>query len=199
MKYRVLISEDEPGITIVYKKELESDGRFLVRVALDGLTAQSLLEAEPFDLVILDLMTPKITGGELLKKIKKKQPWTPCIIVSGKGTEKDKLEALNEHAFKYLEKPAPMEKIIGAVEEALKGRDWVLKAVEKIVRDSQNPQNPMIRVGERTLSAQELFDEVRLGTSTGKAYRQSFEQFVMESSQPSHSIEPLSEFGLMDC
>jgi DNA-binding response OmpR family regulator len=178
-KHRILISEDDEDLTQRWQKSLQHES-FLVDVAHDGETALKKWEKYPYDIILLDLITPKIKGGELTQRIKNKQPWTQIIIVSGQGKEQDKLEAIKQHVFDYLEKPVKFEVLLTTIQQALEKRDLILRGVETMLLDSSEPNKNIIIIGEEAYSAQRLFDEVRLGTKVGCAYRQSREQEVLK-------------------
>jgi CheY-like chemotaxis protein len=78
-------------------------------VAYDGASALSMVEAEEPEVMILDLRMPGIDGIEVLKRIKKERPDIEVIILTGHGTEADRMLCMGLGAFAYLQKPVEIE------------------------------------------------------------------------------------------
>ena len=87
---RILVVEDEKPVASFVKQGLESD-RYTVDVAWDGEQARSLVDRTDFDLVILDLVLPKLDGFEVLDHIHSQNPSLPVLIMSGWGTMEDRV------------------------------------------------------------------------------------------------------------
>jgi DNA-binding response OmpR family regulator len=118
VSYNILISEDDIKLTRYLKNSLDREG-FSVDIANDGEAALQQWEKKPYHLVILDLVTPKKTGGEILTYIRKKSH-IPVIIVSGEATEQDK-QRLKSQKCEFLEKPVKLNVLIDKINEALAG------------------------------------------------------------------------------
>ncbi|MFV0502369.1 MAG: response regulator transcription factor [Lachnospirales bacterium] len=101
---RILIVEDEIGIVEPLKFFLEKSG-FIVDYALNGEDGLDLCYGEIYDVIVLDIMLPKIDGISILKKIRKDKINTPVIILSAKDTVEDRILGLDEGADDYLIKP----------------------------------------------------------------------------------------------
>ena len=101
---RVLIVEDEVRLNNIIKKGFVEDG-FAVDQAFDGEEGQYLAESEQYDLVVLDLMLPKIDGITVCKNLRKKKSKTPIIILTAKSTVEDKIMGLDSGADDYITKP----------------------------------------------------------------------------------------------
>mgnify|MGYP001570881642 CR=1 FL=1 len=101
---RVLIIEDEVRLNNIIKKGFVEDG-FAVDQAYDGEEGQYLAENEQYDLVVLDLMLPKIDGITVCKNLRKKKSKTPIIILTAKSTVEDKIIGLDSGADDYITKP----------------------------------------------------------------------------------------------
>ena len=102
-QHKILVVEDEHGIAIMEKNYLIKNG-FDVDIAEDGSIALEKLEAEEYDLVILDLMIPKISGEEVLKQIRANSN-LPVIVVTAKVNEEDVLRGFRYGADDYIKKP----------------------------------------------------------------------------------------------
>ena len=101
---RILVIEDERRLANVIKKGLIEDG-FAVDLAYDGEDGQFMAESEPYDLIVLDLMLPKIDGLTICKNLRKKNLKTPILILTAKTTLEDKVAGLDSGADDYLTKP----------------------------------------------------------------------------------------------
>lgn len=105
----ILIIEDEAPMSNMAKVLLTNQG-YNVLQAFDGQTGLSILNSEKIDLVILDLMLPKISGEEILKDIRSKSD-LPVIITSAKVEEADRINGLRLGADDYLIKPYSLEEL----------------------------------------------------------------------------------------
>jgi DNA-binding response OmpR family regulator len=101
---RILVVEDEEDLASFVKKGLESE-QYVVDWARDGEDAQALVGKVTFDLVILDLLLPKIDGWEVLKHIRIHKPSLPVLILSGRTEVEDRVKGLDLGADDYLTKP----------------------------------------------------------------------------------------------
>ncbi|MGL5086618.1 MAG: response regulator transcription factor [Clostridium sp.] len=101
---KILFLEDEPTISEVTTEYMEMKN-YKVTCALDGEVAIKLLKNEDFDLAILDIMVPKISGIEVLEYIKKNKPKMATIMLTALDDEKTQLKAFNLYADDYVIKP----------------------------------------------------------------------------------------------
>jgi heavy metal response regulator len=101
---RILIIEDELKVAVFIRKGLEQEG-YAVDVAHDG--EEGLYQAENFDYdaMILDVMLPKVSGLEVLKKIRQRNLSLPVLILTAKGSVEEKVAGLDSGANDYLVKP----------------------------------------------------------------------------------------------
>ena len=105
---RMLLVEDDPEIGMMLKDYLETEN-FEVVMAHDGGEACDKFAASRFDLVLLDLMIPVVSGMDVLQRIRKDSV-VPVIIVSAKDSEADKMLGLGLGADDYITKPFPLPK-----------------------------------------------------------------------------------------
>jgi two-component system KDP operon response regulator KdpE len=117
---RVLVVDDEPQITRVLKTVLTSQG-YLVRTAAEGETALSTLSEWRPELVITDLYMPRMDGIELCRRIRAVSS-VPIIVLSVKGEERAKVEALDSGADDYVTKPFGADELLARVRAALRRR-----------------------------------------------------------------------------
>src|SRR5476651_1567469 len=117
-KSRVLVVDDEPQITRVLRTVLSSQG-YQVRTAAEGEAAlTSFAEFRP-ELVITDLYMPHMDGVELCKRIRAIST-VPIIVLSVKGEERTKVEALDSGADDYVTKPFGIDELLARVRAALR-------------------------------------------------------------------------------
>lgn len=124
MAQHILLVEDDPMLTELYQTKLEMDG-FQVSVATDGESGLAQVKKLKPDLILLDIMLPKLNGFEVLKSVKQ-QPLTakiPVIVLTNLGGEKadsDKQLALNLGADEFLVKTFHLpDDIVGKIKAAL--------------------------------------------------------------------------------
>ena len=101
---RVLIVEDERRLSNIIKKGFIEDG-FAVDQAFDGEEGQYLAESEQYDLIVLDIMLPKLDGLQVCKELRKKSIKTPLLMLTAKSTLEDKVAGLDSGADDYITKP----------------------------------------------------------------------------------------------
>ena len=117
--FKVLVVEDDRQISRVLKLELEHEG-YQVDVAFDGLAGLERALKEP-DLVILDLMLPKMDGVEVCKRLRAKSR-VPVIMLTAKDRVPDRVGGLDAGADDYLTKPFAIEELLARVRARLRER-----------------------------------------------------------------------------
>lgn len=115
---RILLVDDETQITRVLKRSLTAH-RFDVRAAADGDSALDLVSDWSPDLIITDLSMPEMSGIELCREIRKTSQ-VPIIVLSVKGEEKTKVEALDAGADDYVTKPFGIDELLARIRAALR-------------------------------------------------------------------------------
>jgi len=113
----VLVADDEPHIGRIIKMKLEQ-GPFKVSLAYDGEEALALLDSDDqVDLALLDLMMPKLSGLDVLRKIREQERFKslPCIILTAGGDAKHERDALALGATHFLTKPFSPKKLYALV------------------------------------------------------------------------------------
>jgi two-component system KDP operon response regulator KdpE len=114
----ILVVDDETQITRVLRTSLVSQG-YDIRVANDGATALDILKDWTADLVITDLSMPEMDGLELCRRLRTKSP-VPIIVLSVKGEERTKVQALDAGADDYVTKPFGMTELLARVRANLR-------------------------------------------------------------------------------
>jgi DNA-binding response OmpR family regulator len=116
---RILVVEDDKAVASFVRKGLESE-QYAVDVTGNGEDAQSLFGEADFDLVILDLVLPKIDGLEVLKHIRRRKPSPPVLILSGRARVEDRVKGLDLGADDYLTKPFSFSELSARVRALLR-------------------------------------------------------------------------------
>lgn len=113
----ILVADDEPHIGRIIKMKLEN-GPFRVTLAYDGQEAVEILERESdIDLVLLDLMMPRLSGMDVLERVRQNEKWKdiPCIILTAAGADQHQKDAMKTGAADFLTKPFSPKKLYALV------------------------------------------------------------------------------------
>jgi len=129
---RILVIEDEKKITDFIKRGLKEEG-YAADVAYDGEQGFFLAKTNTYDLILLDLMLPKMDGLSVCKKLRAEGVSTPIIMVTAKDTVKDKVVGLDSGADDYLTKPFAFEELLARMRAVLRKKDT--KSVNKLQVD----------------------------------------------------------------
>jgi len=119
---RILVVEDEKKIADFIKRGLKEEG-YCVDTAADGEEGHFLATTQDYDLIVLDLMLPKMDGLTLCRRLKKEKVATPIFMLTAKDAVKDKVTGLNAGADDYLTKPFAFEEFLARVRALLRVRD----------------------------------------------------------------------------
>ena len=111
---RILIVEDEKKVAGFIKKGLTEE-LYAVDVACDGEEGLYFAEQNQYDLIILDIMLPKIDGIDVLGQLRKKKVPTPILLLTAKDSVEDKVNGLNKGADDYLTKPFAFSELLARV------------------------------------------------------------------------------------
>ena len=133
MAHTILIVEDDPDINKLLAKILAEDG-YQIKQAFSGTEALMLLNKEKFDLLVLDLMLPGLSGEELLAQIRQNQGFElPIMIISAKTLLDSKIAALKAGADDYLIKPFEPAEVLARVEAHLRRKQQNNSKNQKLV------------------------------------------------------------------
>ncbi len=149
---RILVVDDEPQILEVLKLYLSREG-FRVSAASDGEAALTAFVSQSPDLVLLDLMLPKVEGLEVFRRIRAKDS-TPIIMLTAKGEELDRVLGLEMGADDYIVKPFSPREVIARVKNVLRraagARDEALGDKPLVYGDLRiDPRTRQVQVDER--------------------------------------------------
>jgi two-component system KDP operon response regulator KdpE len=131
---KILVIDDEPPIRKLLRMGLTTQG-YQTLEASNGKTALDLLKQKP-DLVILDLGLPDIQGHELLRMIRSRDESVPIVVLSSRGDEAGKVQALDFGADDYVTKPFGMDELLARMRAALRHQLQV------------HGERPVFRVGD---------------------------------------------------
>lgn len=116
---RILIVEDEKKVAAFIRKGLEEE-TYAVDAAHDGEEGLLLAETNQYDLIVLDLMLPKMNGLEVLEKLRDKRNNTPILLLTAKDSVEDKVTGLNKGADDYLTKPFAFSELLARIRSLLR-------------------------------------------------------------------------------
>ena len=157
---KILIIEDEKLLADSLKMLLERKG-FEVEVAYDGETGEEYAELGVYDLLILDVMMPKMNGYQVARQVRAKRCSTPILMLTARSSLEDRIEGLNAGADYYLTKPFDSRELLACINALLRRQGG---QVDEMVfgNTSLDLSTGMLVCGERSirLSARE-FDVMR--------------------------------------
>ena len=118
-KSRILLVDDEQAITENLSPFLERSG-FIVAVATNGEEALQLIDEIDPDLVVMDVLMPRMDGREALRRLRQKGDWTPVILLTQVGESVERAMALEEGADDYLNKPFDPHELVARIRAVLR-------------------------------------------------------------------------------
>jgi len=132
MSEKVLLVDDEEDFLEVMAERMQARG-IEVSTSSSAEEALRMIEAEPFDAIILDFMMPGMDGIETLKVIKAKKPELQIILLTGHATVQKGVEAMKLGALDFIEKPADLEILTEKIKKA--------KAEKMLIVEKQQEKN----------------------------------------------------------
>ena len=150
----ILIIEDEPAMQLGLKDNLELES-YQVEITSDGEAGLAKLKTGDYDLVLLDVMLPKLSGFDVCRSARKAGIQTPIILLTAKGEEIDKVLGLELGADDYITKPFSVRELLARV-----------KAILRRSKPTSDPER-MINIGRLTIGfaafiAEEEGSEIKL-------------------------------------
>ncbi|MEC3883916.1 response regulator transcription factor [Halobacillus sp. HZG1] len=131
-KPHILVVEDETKIARVLELELEFEG-YQVTKAHDGMEGLRLYREQEWDLLLLDIMLPGLSGTDLLKRIRSGDEDTPVIMLTAKDAVSDKVTGLDLGANDYVTKPFEIEELLARIRAALRTKsDQQVMSIEDL-------------------------------------------------------------------
>ncbi len=129
---KILIVEDEPKVASFIKKGLE-ENNYNAEIAYDGLSAEKLALLYKYNLFILDIIIPGISGLDLCKKLKKLYSDIPVLMLTALGTTDDKIIGFDAGADDYLVKPFEFRELLARVKVLLKKANQSHDTINRLV------------------------------------------------------------------
>jgi DNA-binding response OmpR family regulator len=131
---RILVVEDEHKLAGVLKRGLEEHG-YAVDVAYDGEDGLAMATAAPYDVVVLDVMLPKLDGLSLCNQLRAKNIHMPVLMLTARDAVDDRVAGLDSGADDYLTKPFAFRELLARIRALLR-------------RDGRNARDPILRVAD---------------------------------------------------
>jgi len=166
---KVLIVEDEPAVRDALDYSLRGEG-FDVDAASDGEAGLRAAQAGEYDVVILDLMLPKMSGTEVCRRLRSESA-VPIIMLTAKGAELDRVLGLEIGADDYVTKPFSMAELIGRIRAILRRRQL-----------DRSGATSMLRVGDLELDS--IRHEVRIGGEPKRLTPSEFKLLLLLAQDP---------------
>ena len=141
---RILVVEDEQKIAYAIKKGLEQE-TYSVDLAFTGVEGYDLSSTEEYDVIILDLMLPEMSGMEVCSKLRLNKIQTPILMLTAKAELEDKVQGLNCGADDYLVKPFAFEELLARIRALLRRPAASLEAELRCGDLSLNPQTYLVK------------------------------------------------------
>ncbi len=117
-EYRVLFIDDEEELVSALVERLEYRG-VDAEYVLNGSDAMKKMAETKFDVVVLDLKLPGMSGAEVLTRIRRDYPGTPVLMITGHGSLEEGVEEKPPGAYDYLAKPIELEELMAKMKEAI--------------------------------------------------------------------------------
>jgi len=126
--FKVLVVDDDAGLRLSVQAALAATGRFEVDEAFDGVNAVEKVKAKTYNMVLLDVDMPRMSGLEALKVIKEHDPSIIVLILTAYANIDDAVRAVKEGAFNYVSKPIKSEDLVAMVDRAINAYSLISQA-----------------------------------------------------------------------
>lgn len=147
---RILIIEDDERIAEALAEAL-TDQHHITDIALDGEQAREFVEAIPYDLIVLDIMLPKIDGITLCRNFRQKGYTIPILMLTAKDTSTDKVIGLDAGADDYVVKPFDLKELLARIRALLRRGSTILPPVLEWEKLQLDPSNCQVNYNEKLL------------------------------------------------
>ncbi len=165
---RILLIEDEQKVSGLVKRGLIAE-RYAVDISADGLEGLEFAETYPYDLIVLDLMLPRLAGAEVLQRVRRTNVFVPVLILTARDSVEDKVRLFEMGADDYLTKPFAFAEL--------------LVRVKALLRRGPVNRSSTLRVGD--LELDRLTQQVKRGGKrvelTAKEY--SLLEYLMQNAE----------------
>ena len=178
MPVNVLVVQDDPRVTSFIKRGLEAEG-FAVRTTCDGAEGLNMSRSLDFDLIVLDLPLPAVSGEEILATLRAAGSTVPVIVLADGDATSDGVDILNAGADDYLTRPCDFDELLARIRARL--------------RTADQPVSTTISQGRVTIDV--LTREVRIG---GRSVGLSPREFAVLETMMRHGGQVLSQAQLLN-
>jgi DNA-binding NtrC family response regulator len=120
---RILVLDDDAAVLNCFLVVLAQAQRFEVEVLSDSARAFDVIAGGNFDVILLDMDMPHVSGMEVLRHVRARHPAIEVIVITGVGDVELAVEAMKLGAYDYLSKPVESRRLVACIEEALERRD----------------------------------------------------------------------------
>lgn len=182
MSYSILIVEDEPNMRLGLKDNLEFEG-YTVELAEDGAEGLSKILKESYDLIIMDVMMPKMSGLDACKKAREAGIEAPILLLTAKSEEVDKVIGLELGADDYVTKPFSLRELLARIKAILR----------RVTLRKEPGKTSETKVGRLTVN----FDTYTSNDSNG-AVRMSHKEYAILQYLLSRKNETVSRYDLLE-
>jgi len=131
---RVLVVEDESRLAENVARSLEETAGYAVDIALDGEDGLFMAESNPYDVILLDLMLPRLPGLDVLKHLRAQKVHTPVLVLTARDEKESVVELLNAGADDYLTKPFDLGEL--------------LARTKALIRRGKGQPSPLLSIGD---------------------------------------------------
>lgn len=164
MKYRILVVDDEESITFLLKTELEELPDYDVDVAINGTEAINLIQSKIYDVVLLDIKMPRVSGIDVLKYLNEHSPSTQVIMLTNVVDMKTAIETIKLGAYDFVSKPYDPEQLQATVSRAIEKRKLVIE--KEVMKNELNRiGGPAGLIGETAVFKQAISNAKKVAAS----------------------------------
>lgn len=186
---RILIVDDDPDAVRLITKRIQPEG-YQLDIAVDGQEALDKALSKPFDLVLLDIRLPKISGLEVLSEIKKHKSTMGIIMMTAYGSEAVAVEVLRRGADDYLIKPLDDSDLLPTISfnlEKIKRRKEVEQIAARLreisTPDMEEKERLIEELRESSITLMDQYDRLLSAEDQNRAYAERLEQMVDERTR----------------
>ena len=180
---KVLIVDDDKSIAEVLEGLISNNER-TVHVCHDGVGALEMIEKHPYDLILSDLIMPKVGGLEILKYAKKINPEIIVVLLTGYASLETAIEAIREGAYDYIRKPCKLEEIEIVVKNAIE-KIKLNRENRELLKKLQDAYHELIELKKET--CEEKISSINFFSSN----MPNLQTFNKGNTSPDHHIDQL--------
>src|SRR5690606_6045842 len=147
-RMKILIVEDDQRVAELIQRGLKEQG-FAATLAYDGLSGKKLALQNNYDLIITDIILPKLDGIDLCRQVRNTKPYIPIIMLTALGATDDKVEGFDAGADDYLVKPFEMRELLARIRALLKRNGRVINPTGNLLKYADLEMNLHTKIEKR--------------------------------------------------